>query len=119
MVRPRAQARPHLFDDRQLRFDGIRHPLLSIPAIVIDQKVTGYPCEPSVKAALGTAETLDRLENTEKHLLRQILRFAPAPGETEAQSIHLPRMEPDEVLPGALITAKAPCDHTLILARSS
>ena len=103
-----------LLQNRQLVFDGIRDPLLTCSAIVIDQKVTRDPRQPGAETAFGAAKGLDRLENTQENFLRQILRFLRAVRKTEAEAVHLPRVLADELLPGGFIATQASRNEAMV-----
>ena len=106
----------HLFQHRKLLLNGIRDALLAGTAIVVNQEITRHPGQPGMKAAFRAAEGLDGLENPQEHLLRQILRFLHAVGKTEAEAVYLPRVLPDEILPGGFIAVQTSRNERLVQA---
>jgi hypothetical protein len=83
---------------------------------MVDQKVPRHPRQPGVKAALRAAEGLNRLENPQEHILRQILCFLRAVRKTEAESVHLSRVLPHKVFPGGVIAVQASGNEGLVQA---
>jgi hypothetical protein len=67
-----------------------------------------------VKAALRASEGLNRFENPQEHILRQILRFLRAVRKTEAQAVHVARVLPDKVFPGGFIAVQTSRDEGLV-----
>ena len=68
------------------------------------------------KRAFGATEGLDRLENPQEHILRQVLRFLRTVRKTETQTVHLPRVLADKVFPGGFVAVQAPGNERLVQA---
>jgi hypothetical protein len=62
-----------LFEHRQLVFNRIRHALRLRTTVVIDQQITRQTAQPDRERTFSGAKTLERSENPQEHLLRQIL----------------------------------------------
>ena len=105
-VRPSPLSRRPRLDHRQLILNRIRHPVRLRPPVMINQQVPRHPREPHRKRTLAGAKQPQRLEQPEKNLLRQILRFAVGSRKPITNRIHPARVRPDEILPRRLFAGQ-------------
>src|SRR5688500_7194377 len=100
---------------RQLRrVDVARHRLafLADAAVVIDAEVPADADQPrlEIRAAI---ERLQRLENLDEDVLREIFRLVMLADELVGEVVHLAPVLPDDQVPGLLIAGKTPLDQQI------
>jgi hypothetical protein len=118
MVRAGRSRRAFLLQHRELFFNGIRHPLLTGSAIMIDQKVTRNPGQPGAEGAFHRPECLDGFKYTQKYFLRQVLSFVSAAREPVAEPVYLPGVKPNQIFPGGFIAAQTSRYEAMVLAQA-
>src|ERR1017187_2226413 len=74
---------------------------------MIDQQVAADAGQPCAEGAFRGAAGLQRAEPPQEDFLRQALRLRTASREAIAQAVDSAGVEPDEILPGGLLSAHA------------
>jgi hypothetical protein len=79
---------------------------------VIDAQVTAHADQPGLEIG-APIERVQRLENLEEDVLRQILGFVVAAGELVGDVEHLAAVLTHDLFPGPLIAAQAALDQRI------
>ena len=73
------------------------------PAVVIDQQISGKPVQPDGERTFAGPEALQGLKNTEKNLLRQVLRLFRSSREAITHGVDAARMQADQLFPSGFV----------------
>ena len=73
LVRTRRTRGASIRDDGELIVERIRHPVLTRPPVMIDQKIAREARQPGAERAFRRAKRVQRAEDAQEDFLRQIL----------------------------------------------
>ena len=89
-----------------------RFALLADAAVVVDAQIAADADQPGLKVG-AAVEGVQRLEDLQKHVLRQILGLVVLAGELVGDVEDLAPVLPDDLRPRVLVAGQAALDHRI------